>query len=156
MTLSNLLKCRLCDNVDLVLLCISRVLQCMTVLQIKILNKVSVKRLIFYKSDTFLQLKWRKFSAKAGQNRGFTAPSKPLVAIGEPQCDCVSTKNDRSNKKKPIFRPQLCVSVCFLFLFVLSFRKLGRRKEWNIPSIYFIYIALVKNAKIRTHIALFA
>ena len=55
--------------------------------------------MIFYKSDTSLQLKWGKLPAKAEQNRGLTAPVKPLVAIGELQCDCVSTKNDRSNKK---------------------------------------------------------
>ena len=33
------------------------------------------------------------------QNRERTAPAKPLVAIGELQCDYVSSKNDRSNKK---------------------------------------------------------
>ena len=35
---------------------------------------------------------------KAGKNRALTAPPKPLIAIGELQCDCVITKNDRSNK----------------------------------------------------------
>ena len=35
-----------------------------------------MKRLIFYKSGTSLKLKWRKLQAKAGQNRGLTAPAK--------------------------------------------------------------------------------
>ena len=61
-----------------------------------------------------------KVSSESWANRGLTTPSKPLVAIGEPQCDSVSTKNDRSNKKTRIFRPQLCVwvfslSICFEF-----------------------------------------
>ena len=37
--------------------------------------------------------------AKAGQNKGLTARPKPLAAIGELQCDCVSTKKDWSNKE---------------------------------------------------------
>ena len=41
--------------------------------QRKILNKISVERLIFCKSDTSLKL-----PAKAGQNRGVAAPPKPL------------------------------------------------------------------------------
>ena len=33
------------------------------------------------------------------QNREHTALAKPLVAIGELQCDYVSSKNDQPNKK---------------------------------------------------------
>ena len=39
-----------------------------------------------------------------GSNRGVTAQPKSLVAIGELQCDFVSTKNDQSNKKT-LFQP---------------------------------------------------
>ena len=51
-----------------------------------------------YKSSASLKVKWEKLPAKAGQNRRHTASPKPFVAIGQLQCDCVSTKNDRSNK----------------------------------------------------------
>ena len=58
MTLSNLLKCWLCDNVNRYLVWISKVLgtrsQCMTVFSKKKMNKTSVKRLVFYKLGTFL------------------------------------------------------------------------------------------------------
>ena len=64
------------------------------------LNKISVKRLIFCKSGTSLQLKCGKLPVKAGSNMSLTAPPKPLVAIGKLQCDFFRTKNDRSNKKK--------------------------------------------------------
>ena len=47
------------------------------------LKKNIVKRLIFCKSGTSLKLKWGKLSVKTEQNRGKTAPPKPLVAIGE-------------------------------------------------------------------------
>ena len=39
-----------------------------------------------------------------GQNRGLTAPTKPLVAIGELRLDCITNKNDQSNKKA-LLRP---------------------------------------------------
>ena len=103
MALSNLLKCWLCDNVNLNLVWISRVLgarrQCMMVFSKKILNKTSMKRLIFYKVGTFLQLKWENLLVKDVQNRERTAQAKPLAAIGELQFDYVGRKNDRSNKK---------------------------------------------------------
>ena len=66
--------------------------------QKKLLNKRTVKRLIFYKSGTSLQLKWGKLPAKARQNKRLTAPLQPLVVKGELRCDCVSTKNNLSNK----------------------------------------------------------
>ena len=81
MALSNLLKCWLCDNVNLNLVWISRVLgarrQCMTVFSKKKLNKTSVKRLIFYKLDTSLKLKWEKLLVKDVQN-GMYCTSKTL------------------------------------------------------------------------------
>ena len=48
---------------------------------------ISVKGLIFCKSGTSLRLKWWKLPIKPGSNRGLTAPPKPLVGIGELQCD---------------------------------------------------------------------
>ena len=48
----------------------------------KILNKISVERLIFCRSSNSLKLKWGKLPVKAGTNRGVTATQKPLVAIG--------------------------------------------------------------------------
>ena len=50
---------------------------------------------------------------KTEQNRGLTAPPKLLVAIGELQCDSVSTKNDPSNKKT-LF-PPLKYNICFRY-----------------------------------------
>ena len=43
---------------------------------------------------------------KIRQNKGLTAPPKPLVAIGELRRDCVSTKNDLKNKKSLISTPE--------------------------------------------------
>ena len=81
MKLSNLLKCWLCDNVNLNVVWISRELgtrrQCMTVFSKKKLNKTSVKRLIFYKLDTSLKLKWEKLLVKDVQN-GMYCTSKTL------------------------------------------------------------------------------
>ena len=58
MALSNLLKCWLCNSVNLNLVWNSRVLgarkQCLTVFSKKNFNKASVKRLIFYKLGTSL------------------------------------------------------------------------------------------------------
>ena len=114
MALSNLLKCWLCDNVNLNLVWISRVLgarrQCMMVFSKKKLNITSVKRLIFYKLGTSLLLKWEKLLVKDVKNRERTASAKPLVAIGELQFDYVSSKNDQSNKKN-LFRPLTGISV---------------------------------------------
>ena len=47
------------------------------------------------------------------QNREHTALAKPLVAIGELQCDYVSSKNDQPNKKN-LFRHLLCQKKIFL------------------------------------------
>ena len=41
---------------------------------------------------------------KAAKNKGLTAWPKQLAVIDELQCDCVSTKNDQSNKET-LFRP---------------------------------------------------
>ena len=60
--------------------------------------------MIFCKSGTSLQLKSGKLLVTGGSNRGVTAQPKSLVAIGELQCDFVSTKNDQSNKKT-LFQP---------------------------------------------------
>ena len=79
--------------------------ECMMVFSKKKLNKTSVKRLIFYKLGTSLQLKWEKLLVKDVQDRERTAPAKSLVAIGELQFDYVNCKNDRSNKKKLILTP---------------------------------------------------
>ena len=120
MTLSNLLKCRLCDNVDLVLLCISRVLQCMTVLQMKILNKVSVKRLIFYKSDTFTA-EMEKVLSESWAKQGIYCTVKTL------SCNRWTAMWLRQHQKWPVKQkkpyistPVVCVgvfslSICFVF-----------------------------------------
>ena len=139
MALSNLLKCWLCDNVNLNLVWISRVLgarrQCMTVFPKKKLNKASVKRLIFYKLGTSLQLKWEKLLVKDVQNRERTAPAKPLVAIGELQFDYVSSKNDRSNKKN-LFRPLISQQQLQLFISYSNFLRIAIAKicTCNSPS----------------------
>ena len=41
---------------------------------------------------------------KAGSNRGLTVPPKPLVKIGEPQCDFCHTKM-AGQTNKPYFDP---------------------------------------------------
>ena len=92
--------------------------------QRKSMNKISIDRLIFHKSGTYLQLKWGKCPAKAGQNREFTALTKPLVPIGELQCDCVSTENDQSNKKS-LFWTQ--------FSHTLSWVTKGERERPPLP-----------------------
>ena len=58
------------------------------------------------------------------QNRERTAPAKPLVAIGELQCDYVSSKNDRSNKKKLISTPGGIRKV-------ISQKKVNKKKLYN-------------------------
>ena len=78
-TLSNLLECWLCENVNLVLFGFQGYWEqednAWQHFLRKIFDKISVERLIFCKS----YLKWGKLLAKVGQNRGVTAPSKPLV-----------------------------------------------------------------------------
>ena len=82
-TLSNLLECWLCENVNLVLFGFQGYWEqednAWQHFLRKIFDKISVERLIFCKSSSFLYLKLGKLLAKAGQNRGVTAPSKPLV-----------------------------------------------------------------------------
>ena len=56
-------------------------------------------------SGTFLQLKWGFFVAKMGKASSESTKqwvycnSKTLVAIGELQCESISTQRDLSNKK---------------------------------------------------------
>lgn len=73
--------------------------------QRRILNKISVERLIFYKSGTSLYLKQGKLLA--------------IIAISELQCDCVSTKNNQSNKKR-YFNPYLNISSLKTNVFILT------------------------------------
>ena len=87
--------------------------------QRRILNKISVERLIFYKSGTSLYLKQGKLLAKSGQNKSVIASSKPVVAISELQCDCASTKNNQSNKKC-YFNPYLNISSLKTNVFILT------------------------------------
>ena len=56
-----------------------------------------MKGLIFCIIDFSLELKCGKLPAKAGQNRTLTSLPKPLVVMGELQCDL--HKNDLPNKK---------------------------------------------------------
>lgn len=56
-------------------------------------------------------MKWGKLSVKPGLDRGLTAQSKPLVAIGGLQYDYVSTKNDQSNGKTFISIPEVCIGL---------------------------------------------
>lgn len=67
--------------------------------------------MIIYKSGTSLLVKWGKLSVKPGLDRGLTAQSKPLVAIGGLQYDYVSTKNDQSNGKTFISIPEVCIGL---------------------------------------------
>ena len=96
MTLSILLKCWLCNNVDLVLLWISRVLGG-NALHDGIFKAKCCEKADFLQFRHFFQAEMGK--AFSGQNRGLTTPARPLVAIGELQRYCVNTKNNLSNKK---------------------------------------------------------
>ena len=64
------------------------------------------KSWLFCISSTSLQQqKWGKLQAKAGKNRAVNAPSKPLVATGELQCDLCQHQKMTSQTKKPYFNP---------------------------------------------------
>ena len=63
------------------------------------------------------------------QNREHTAPAKSLVAIGELQCDYVSSKNDRLNKKN-LFRLLWCLIIdqIFVMLAMKNDRTINKSK----------------------------
>ena len=90
-TLSNLLECWLCENVNLVLFGFQGYWEqddnAWQHFLRKIFDKISVERLIFCKSSSFLYLKLGKLLAKAGQNMGSYCTVKTVSALGELQCD---------------------------------------------------------------------
>ena len=109
-TLSKLLECWVCKNADLVLFGFQGYWEqndnpaAAMHFPRKIFSKISVEKLIFCKSSTSLQLKWGKVPVKVGQNRGVTAPSKPLVQ----QVNCnelASTPKMTGQTEKPYFDP---------------------------------------------------
>ena len=70
----------------------------MTVFSKKNIELSKYEKVYFLQTRHFIIAEIGKPFSESWETREFTAPSKPLVAIGELQCDCVSTKDDRSNK----------------------------------------------------------
>ena len=86
MTLSKILECWLCKNVNLVLLWISRILEITRWLTMT----------VFFWENYWIKEVWKGYfsanqtllPAKVGQNNGVTVPLlQPLVATGKLQCD---------------------------------------------------------------------
>ena len=118
-TLGNLLECWLCENVNLVLLWMSSMLgtrwQGMAVFLRELLNQISVKRLIFCKSDT-------SSSESTWQNSGVTALLlQPLVAKGELQCDLRQHQKWSVKQKSLISTPGRISLNSVLLLLLVNF-----------------------------------
>ena len=110
----------------------------------KILNKISVERLTFCKSDTSLQLKQEKFPIKARQNRAVTTPPKPLVTIGELQCDLCQHQKWLVKQKSLILTTGLSMSTEGKFRFLQKTSWFGILKHVN-ASKYFAFFYCKNN-----------
>ena len=92
----------------------------MTVLSKKNIEKNKRKKVDFPQIRYYFIAEMGKALRETWKNRGLTAPPKPLVAIGDLKCDCISTKDDRANKTKLISTPE-CLSKEYVIERNLSF-----------------------------------